>query len=130
EPLLLDEPEPLGDDRGPNASRLVGAAVGNCLSASLLFCLEKAKQHVNGIKTDVVGTSRRNEMGRWRIARLEVRITLDVEADHAERLKRCLSLFEDYCVVTASVRKGIQVDVEVTDPKGNKLFRQDGAEVG
>lgn len=129
EPLLLDEPVPLGDDKGPNASRLVGAAVGDCLSASLLFCLEKAKQQVNGIKTNVVGTMRRNERGRWRIAELDVRITLDVVADHAKRVNRCLSLFEDYCVVTASVRKGVLVNVVVLDPQGNEMFKQDSTEV-
>ena len=128
-PLLLDEPVPLGDDKGPNASRLVGAAVGDCLSASLLFCLEKAKQHVNGIKTDVVGTMRRNEKGRWRIAQLDVRITLDVVADQVQRVSRCLNLFEDYCVVTASVRKGIPVNVLVLDPQDNELFKQDSPEV-
>jgi uncharacterized OsmC-like protein len=128
-PLLLDEPVPLGDDKGPNASRLVGAAVGDCLSASLLFCLEKAKQQVNGIKTDVVGTMRRNEKGRWRIAQLDVRITLDVVADQAQRVSRCLNLFEDYCVVTASVRKGILVNVVVLDPQGNELFKQGSPEV-
>ncbi len=129
EPLLLDEPVPLGDDKGPNASRLVGAAVGDCLSASLLFCLEKAKQQINGIETDVVGTMRRNERGRWRIAKLDVRITLDVVANKAQRVERCLGLFEDYCVVTASVRKGIPVNVVVIDPQGNELFRQDDPEV-
>lgn len=128
DPLLLDEPVPLGDDKGPNASRLVGAAVGDCLSASLLFCLEKAKQQVNGIKTDVVGTMRRNEKGRWRIAELDVRITLDVLGNHAQRMNRCLALFEDYCVVTASVRKGIPVKVAVIDPQGNELFTRNADE--
>jgi len=125
EPLLLDEPSPLGEDKGPNPSRLVGAAVGDCLSASLLFCLEKAKHSVSGIETRVDGTVRRNERGRWRIAQLDVHISLDVAADQTERVHRCLELFEDYCVVTASVRKGIAVNVVVTDPRGRELYRQD-----
>lgn len=125
DPLLVDEPVPLGDDKGPNASRLVGTAVGNCLSASLLFCLEKAKQKVNRLETDVVGAMRRNDRGRWRIAELDVRITLDVEDYQAQRLNRCLDLFEDYCIVTASIRKGIAVKVTVVDPRGNELMESE-----
>ncbi len=125
EPLLLDEPEPLGGSKGPNASRLVGAAVGNCLSASLLFCLEKAKQDVKAIRTEVAGTMMRNERKRLRIGKLDVHITLDVDAREPDRVTRCLELFEDYCVVTASVRKGISTSVVVTDPAGVELYRHD-----
>ena len=128
-PLLLDEPEPLGGGMGPNASRLIGAAVANCLSASLVFCLEKSKQRVKGIRTDVEGAVQRNSKGRWRLARIDVHITVDVEADQQKRVERCLSLFEDYCVVTASVSKGVQVNVLVTDPEGNELYREEGSPV-
>jgi hypothetical protein len=34
-----------------------------------------------------------------------------------ERLDRCLGLFEDFCVVTQSVREGLDVQVEVK-PQG------------
>lgn len=122
--IVIDEPEPLGARRGPNASRLVGAAVGHCLSASLLFCLQKAKQRVRGINTHVTGTMQRNERGRWRIGRLDARLTLDVDTEQPERVKRCLELFEEYCVVTGSVRKGIEVNVAVTDPDGRELYRR------
>lgn len=127
-PLLLDEPEPLGARAGPNAARLIGAAVGNCLSASLVFCLERAKQEVNRIRTEVQGTMARNDRGRLRIGRLDVRIELDVSGDQPERVRRCFGLFEDYCVVTASVRKGIPVSVVIVEPLGRELYRQDAEE--
>ena len=28
-------------------------------------------------------------------------------------MSRCLEIFEDFCVVTASVREGIEIDVKV-----------------
>ncbi|MFQ6673683.1 MAG: OsmC family protein [Fidelibacterota bacterium] len=125
-PILLDEPEPLGRGKGPNASRLLGAAVGNCLSASLLFCLQKARVDVKTLQTKVLGVHRRSDRGRLRIGKIGVHIIIDVETDSPPRLKRCLEIFEDYCVVTASVRKGIEVGVRVTDLQGNLLFQADG----
>lgn len=117
-PLLLDEPEPLGRRQGPNASRLIAAAVANCLTASLLFCLQRSKLSLAGTTTTVSGTMTRNEKGRLRIGGLKVRINLPVDAADAQRLERCLGIFEDYCVVTASIRKGIPVEVEVADRDG------------
>lgn len=121
-PIILDEPEPLGAQTGPNASRVLAAAVGNCLSASLLFCLQKARIEVKNIATDVRGSLVRNPKGRLRIGKLEADIHLDAGAIEPRRLERCLGLFEDFCVVTASVRKSIPVRVRVLDPSGNVLY--------
>lgn len=112
-PLLLDEPEPLGDSRGPNAARLIGAAVGNCLGASLLFCLRKAHVDVEGLRVDVTGELVRNERGRLRIGALRVALDPQVSDADRPRMARCLELFEDFCIVTESVRRGIDVDVSV-----------------
>jgi len=38
----MDEPEPMGGNSGPNACKVLAATIGNCLTASLLFCLQKA----------------------------------------------------------------------------------------
>jgi len=124
--LLLDEPEPLGGKRGPNAARLVAAAVANCLSASLVFCMQgKFKQNPGPIKAAVTGTLERNERGRYRIAGIDVAIALSDEAGAIQHFGRCAEQFEDFCIVTESIRKGIPVSVKVTDAAG-KLVHQNG----
>lgn len=76
--LLMDEPQPLGGGRGPSASKVLSAAVGNCLSASLLFCLRKGRIEPKGLKTTVTTTLSRNEQGRLRVGRSHVTIALEV----------------------------------------------------
>jgi uncharacterized OsmC-like protein len=130
--LLLDEPEPLGHRHGPNAARLVAAAVGNCLSASLVFCLRtKFKQQTGPLRASVTGQIARNEHGRLRIGGLSVRIELAEDADALQHLERCVQQFEDFCVVTESIRKGIPVSVEVVDKAGKTVHehKEDTAEV-
>jgi uncharacterized OsmC-like protein len=112
--LTVDEPPPMGAGEGPNPTRIVAVAVGTCLSASLLFCLAKARVHVGGFATVVEGTVARNDEGRLRISELRVTLSPDVPDADRDRVQRCLALFEDFCTVTASVRKGIPVHVEVT----------------
>ena len=115
--LRLDEPQPLGDGTAPNASRLLGAAVGNCLAASLLFCLQKARVPVAGLRAEVRGELARNDRGRLRIASVDVVLRPALGGGDASRVSRCLELFEDFCVVTQSVREGIAVQVSV-EPEG------------
>jgi len=117
--LLLDEPEPLGQGAGPNASRLIGAGVGNCLAASLLFCLRKAHVDVTDLRVKVQGTLGRNERGRLRITHIGVTLIPSLEEEPSGRYDRCLGMFEDFCVVTASIRKGIDVDVTVEPAVGS-----------
>ena len=109
----MDEPSPLGEDKGPNATRVLVAAVGNCLSASLMFCLQRSKLAVDTIRTEVTPTRARNEEGRWRIQNLDVKIHIQMTEDDPKRFQRCVDIFEKYCIVTASVRQGIPVDVEI-----------------
>lgn len=115
--LLTDEPPPLGEGRGPNPARLLGAAVGNCLAASLLFCLRKARIEVAGLRATVRGSMTRNEDKRLRIAGLRVRLEPEtVRPEDQDRMGRCFDVFEDFCIVTESVRHGIPVEVQVVTP--------------
>jgi len=111
--LDLDEPAPLGRDSAPNAARILAAAIGNCLSASLLFCARKAKVEMGAIQTSVKTRIARTPKGRLRIAGVEVQIDPSLPEAEISKAARCLGLFEDYCLVTQSVRQGIPVDVTV-----------------
>ena len=112
-PLVLDEPPPIGEGAGPDAARVLAAAVGDCLSASALFCLRKARVEVRGMRTEVSVSFARNEEGRLRIGGIGVRMHPEVAQGDVGRIRRCLEIFEDFCVVTQSVRGGIDVRVEV-----------------
>lgn len=112
-PVFLDEPAPLGEGSAPNASALLGAAVGNCLSASLLFCMRRAHVDVDGMRAEVRVTPMRNPEGRLRIKSLDVVLHPEIGPGSDGRFGRCVDLFEDYCVVTDSVRQGIDVTLAV-----------------
>lgn len=114
-PLTLDEPPPLGHDAAPNASRILAAAIGNCLAASLVFCLRKAKVNAVGVSADVAVEIVRNEERRLRIGKVDVTLHTSIAANDPA-LQSCLGMFEDFCVVTQSVRDGIDVSVRVEAP--------------
>ena len=111
--LIVDEPKPIGENSGPNPTRLLSAAVGYCLNSSLLFCLSKARINVKNLETIVKANQERNKEGFLRLRKLEVEMHLDVDEQDRTRVTRCLDIFENYCTVIQSVRKGIEVTVNV-----------------
>lgn len=126
--LLLDEPEPLGKRAGPNAARLVAAAVANCLSASLVFCLRtKFRQNPGPVRAMATGRLERNEHGRYRIAGIDVVLSISERRGELPHQERCLEQFEDFCIVTQSIRAGIPVAVSVVDAEGSVLYETESA---
>jgi organic hydroperoxide reductase OsmC/OhrA len=71
---------------------------------------------MQGMHTEVAVQHTRNEKGRLRIGKIDVKITPDIPEPDPQKLRRCLDLFEDFCVVTQSVRNGIDVSVTVQPP--------------
>ena len=118
--LHTDEPAPLGGGTGPNPSALLLAGVANCLSASLVFALRKFKNSPGPIRAEITARKERNAGGRWRIPRAEVVITLADSAATLEHFDRVLAQFEQFCIVTQSVRDGVVVDVVIVDAEGRR----------
>lgn len=119
--LMTDESPPLGKGEGPNPSRMLVVAVANCLSASMLFALRKFKNQPGKIVTHATAELVRNDQGRMRVGHIDVVVRLAEGAEAHTHLERILATFEDYCVVTESVRQGVRVSVKVEDAQGKVL---------
>ncbi len=130
EPLLTDESPPLGQDAGPNPARLLLASVANCLAASLLFALRKFRNSPDPIRAEICAVPARNGQGRWRIGSAKATLHLPGHNADYKSLDRALAQFEDFCVVTQSVRQGIDVDVVVVDRDGRVLMGDKSFEAG
>ena len=112
--VMFDEPPPLGGGRAPNAAAMLGASVGNCLAASLTFCLRQARYEVVDVTAHVRTHVVRNEKGRFRITGIDVDLVPVLG-----RTDRAVGVgdepFEDFCTVTASIRHGIPVKVSLKE---------------
>ena len=123
--LLVDEPPPLGGLAGPNPSRLLAVSAANCLSASLLYCINRGEVPPASVTTEATVTIVRNEKKRLRIGRIDVALQMSEALSGAQKMKRCMNLFEDFCVVSDSIRNGIPIGVEVMDHTGEVIHRND-----
>ena len=118
--LVSDEPPPLGDGEGPNPARLLAASVVNCLAASLLFAIRKQKGDAGELTATISGKLDRVD-GRWRIVAMQAELHLAGDTASMPHLDKALAQFEDFCVVTQSVKAGIDVTVSVYDRDGKRL---------
>ncbi len=124
--LEVDEGPPLGKGAGPNPTKLLATALAECLSSSLIFCLAKSRVEVGTLAASATGTLVRNERGRIRVGGIEVVLRPELPGAEPDKVRKCLELFEDFCVVTASVRQGLAVGVRVEGANGEVLYERAG----
>ena len=113
QPISMDEAAPLGKDSAPDAARMLAAAVGNCLSASLLFASKKQGLMLSGIQAEVTVDIVKNENRRLRIGKISVVIDPGLKPEDRDKARAAAAVFEDFCTVTASIRQGIPVEATI-----------------
>jgi len=119
--LITDEDPPLGANAGPSPGQLLGTAVANCLAASLAFAMRKFKNDPGALRARATVRLIRNEQKRLRIGHIGIDLHLPMRAAQVQMLDRILTQFEEFCIVTQSVRAAIPVDVRVIDQAGAVL---------
>jgi uncharacterized OsmC-like protein len=118
--MVFDEPPPLGEGSGPPAAAVLAAAVGDCLAASFAFCLRKVRLEPLDLTANVTAHVDRNHQGRFRVTCIDVELNPQLLEGDRARQERCEKLFEDFCIVTESIRRGIPVNVKIVDPVGER----------
>ncbi len=112
--VRVDEPAPMGQDRGPNPTRALALAVGHCMSSTLVNTLERAHVPAEPIRTRVSVEVGRNARGRLRVLALGVKIeTAPLRPEDRDRFEHCVAIFEEFCTVSGAVREGIRVTAAV-----------------
>ena len=119
--MLADEPAPLGTDTGPSPSQMLLSAVANCLSASLLFALQKFKQDPGELSATANAEMGRDDDNRLRIVGIRVQLRLGRPAAELEQIERVLAQFEAFGTVSMSVQRGVPIAVGVSDSTGAVL---------
>ena len=99
---------------GPNAAYLLAMAVLGCLSSSYIFCFRKRDFTVKDLEAEAIVTIFRNEKGFVRVKKIDVNINPTIDSpDMRKRAVQCRKMFERYCTITATIREGIDVNVNV-----------------
>lgn len=129
--IHTDLPPPNGQGSGPDPEHLLLAALANCLAASLLHALRVNRNpEASGVRAEVSARPARNAEGRLRIPQVFVELQLPGHNDDYQGLDKVLAKFEDFCTVTQSVRKGIDVEVTVRDADQRVLLGDKSFEAG
>ena len=113
--LYIDEKNKREAEKiGPNPSRLLALAVLGCLAASFTFCMSKKDLKVGDLDGKAEVILKRSNKGFWRVKRINVTINPKIDDPiMRKRADQCRKMFEQYCIVTQSVRNGIEVNVDL-----------------
>lgn len=120
--LTIDESlEKQGEAEGPDAAQLLGLALLSCLNASFIFCLQKRKLMLDDLEAIGEISFNKNERGYMRIEKIGVKMKPRAkDPEVLIRISQCIKemkdghmFFEETCIITPSLREGINIEVKV-----------------
>lgn len=131
--LTLDEPwwVPVGNDTAPCPADYLLVATAGCQVEVLKQCLEKARIEDYDIRLRAE-RERENPGGApdpfpehtsMRMPAIEFELTVETTPEYEGRVRRCLDVCEDACIVSRSVENGIDIstskELTVVDDPGS-----------
>lgn len=121
--LLIDETLDRESNNlwGPDAASLLGLSILSCLSASFIFCLNKRNLNPDDLEGYAEVSFTKDEKNYEHVKQIKVKIKPKTnDPDTLKRMKQCVRemrdgemYFEKTCIITPSVRNGIDIDVDI-----------------
>ena len=113
--LYIDETNTKRTEKiGPSPTKLLALSVLGCLAASFSFCLQKKNFSLSGLEGKAEVTIARNDKGFWRVKRIDVEMIPKIDTpEMRKRADQCRKFFEQYCIISESLRTGFEVSVNL-----------------
>jgi uncharacterized OsmC-like protein len=116
--LLLPAPTPVGVGYGPEAVTLLNMSTTYCMTASLNYYLAKARVVPTTLRAKGHVGMRLTEEQFRRVKSIEIDIRIEVDEKERKRLMRALDRFNDFCIITESIKGSFPINVRVHHPWG------------
>ncbi|MFX1532097.1 MAG: OsmC family protein [Promethearchaeota archaeon] len=113
--LYIDESNKKKNEKiGPSPTKLLGLSVLGCLAASFSFCLQKKDFSLSELEGKAEVTIARNEKAFWRVKKIDIELNPKINTpDMRKRADQCRKFFEQYCIISESLRTGFEVNVKL-----------------
>ena len=113
--LYIDESnKDLKEKLGPSPAKLLALSILGCLTASFEFCLLKRDICLSDLEGKAEVTIARNEKNFWRVKKIDIKIIPKVaNLKMLKRIDQCKKFFEQFCIISESVREGIDLKVNL-----------------
>lgn len=99
---------------GTFSTKLLALSVLGCFAASFEFYLQKKEFSLSDLDGKAEVTLARNDKGFWRVKKIDIEILPKVDNPKMhKRTDQCKKLFEQYCIISESLRKGFEVNVNL-----------------
>ena len=113
--LYIDEKNIEENEKiGTSPTKLLALSVLGCLSLSFSFCLQKENFSLSEFDGKAEVIIMRNDKGFWRVKKINVEMIPKIDTpEMRKRADQCRKFFEQYCIISESLRSGFEVNVNL-----------------
>jgi len=115
--IHIDEPESFhGTDKGPSPVEFFLIGIGGCLGSTFAYCLQKQDVEIDTLEVVVDGQLKHaGPKLSLQLVNIEAELLITArESKSYDKIERCIKDFQDYCILTNSITRGVPIDVKVS----------------